>query len=905
MLMSTVTAVTGIMSLCYSQVNTGLNPYLETRFLKDSLPINENAFYFNSLSLRNTSGKQLNLTVVIESPCFINLVSENNQKITLNPEESFALPLRFSGNSRNSCATGWEKVVVKMVDPSSNFLQDVSFAVKPGLKLKWKVQLLEPVVIVTDQTSKLIFNIKIENNGNIADKYKISFTNEFSALNYKTLISLAPGESVVEKIDLKLKDVELKALQNKDITVFFENLTGEKKVLIQKFARIESVFHDNMDAWYRVPITAELNTVGLLKNDTYHFLRIYGNQVFSRERTLSFNVQSPSLYMNGNTEPGASPSFEYTTKKFTVSAGLLYESNQFIVFGNGLKVRYKKGVNDWYEAGYNKSSFADIDQGILRMGREISKSVLYTGNTILNLDHDVHNNAIASVHRFDWSQKKFSLSAETGFGFQRVKNNIVDTSLKGPMVGISGVKSEGNLTGTFNLHLYSKSFPGVYKGYSHYVHEIKWAFGKYSMGSFIELGNQQPFIFIDTSFEDKFSYLLKNISLRLGYAGKNLNIIMYPGLLTQKQDSLDSPQSEMKKLTTTLYYTLFSKWQVSLTNNIGTITLPSVKTAGKIFSMYNSFSVQSKHVGMFIRYDVGPYYYRDILEYVDKGTYKTIFQAAPFLNYLFPRINLDTRMQLNIIHNNPSEDNGMQLLNNFLWQVPEKKFALGVNTNLDMKNTRNSFINLVARQQLNVPVIKKRSYKNFKIILFKDADGDGARSDSELLVSNAQLMLEGRLLQTNQNGEIDIVNYAGNALHLDLSPINNLIGWVPSRGLKQDWPITGSKIIYIPFKRARLITGKLVLDKDEKSTASFDVAGIRITAVGRDGTSYSTLTGGDGTFYLNVVDDEYVVSINQNVFDETFKIIDPVRNVDLVNNRRVDINFVVKQKRREIIIKKE
>lgn len=865
----------------------------------------ENAFYFNSLSLRNTSGRQLNLNIAIEAPCFINFVSEKTQRITVEPGENFVLPIRFSGNSKNTCATGWENIKVKIVDPVNNFLQDVSFAVKPGLTLKWKVQLLQPVVIISDQTTSMVFSFRIENSGNIADKYKISFANEFSVLNYKNLVSLAPGESIVEKVDLKLKDIEIKAIQNKDVTVFFENQTGEKKILIQKFSRIESVFHDNMDAWHRLPVTAELNTVGLLKQNPFHFVRIYGNENFSRERSLSFNFQSPSFYMNGQTEPGASPVVEYNTKKITVAAGLLYESNQFIVFGNGLRLRYKKAINDYYEVSYNKSNFADIDQGIVRMGKEISKSVLYSNNTILNSDHDAGINAVATVHRFEWETKAFKISGETGYGFQHVKNNIIDTSLNGEMIAVSGEKNSGKLAGIVNLQLYTKSFPGVYKGYSHYLHDLRWNFKKLNIGTLVELGNQQPFLFIDSSFENKFSYLLKNVSLRLGYDGKNMNIITYPGLLMQKQDSLNSPQANMKKLTTTIYYTLFKKWQVSLTNNIGSISLPSIKTAGTIFSMYNFLSVQSKNTGVFIRYDVGPYYYRDIRDYVDKGTYKKVFQAAPFVNYLFEKINLDTRTQINIIANKPGDDNGVQLLNNLFWQVPDRGFGLAVNTSFDIKTPANSFINLIVRKQLNVPVVKKKSYKNFRIILFKDANGDGTRSDSELFISNAQIMLENRLLQTNTNGEIEIVNYAGNFLNLDLSTINNLVGWVPSGGIKQKWPISGSKVIYIPFKKARLITGKLVLDKDEKSTVSFDLASIRITATGRDGTIYSTLTNSDGNFYLNVVEDEYIVGINQNVFDETFKITDPVKNADLVNNRRVDIVFVVRQKRREIIIKKE
>jgi hypothetical protein len=166
-------------------------------------------------------------------------------------------------------------------------------------------------------------------------------------------------------------------------------------------------------------------------------------------------------------------------------------------------------------------------------------------------------------------------------------------------------------------------------------------------------------------------------------------------------------------------------------------------------------------------------------------------------------------------------------------------------------------------------------------------------------------MIDKSLLQTSALGELSIVNFYGNIIPVDLSPINNVIGWLPANGFRQALPVTGNKTIYIPFKKARQIVGKLLVDRDEKSETGFDVAGIRITALGRSGAVFTTLSGGDGSYYINVLDDEYTLSINQNVFDENFKVIDPVRTVDLVNNQQIRADFMIRQKRREIKIKKE
>jgi hypothetical protein len=888
---------------CFAQKVS--NPLLETRFLKDSLKVNENAFYFNSLTLRNTSGKQLNLSVILEEPCFVNLVSEKNQQVQLQPDESFILPFRFSGNSKNACSADWNNFNVKLVDATANFLHEASFTIRPAPAVKWKAQLVLPELIVTTNTSKLTVAYKIENNGNLPDKYAISFSNDFTIENYKSIVTLGPNQTSLEQIDLKLSEIEIKTLQKKEFTIFLENSSGEKKVLIQKITRVESIFRDNVDAWKRVPVTVELNSVGLGKENPFHFMRLYGNRVFSKGRTLNFSVQSPTFYMDGEIQKGASPVVEYTSPKLDVNAGLIYENNQFLVFGDGLKVRYKEKLHNWYEVSFNKSTFADLKQAVLKMSRQINGNLIYVTNNIANLDAKM-GNGFASLHRVDWANASgIKMSAEGGFGFTSQKTTTKDTILKGPMFGFAGEKSEGKIQGNMNLRLYSKNFPGIFKGYTHYVHDLSYKLKKSSIGSYIEIGNQQPYLYIDTAFQDYFTSLLTNISLRFSYNAKKFSFVTYPGILNQKQDSVNSPQANMKKISSTLYYTLRKKWQIAYTNHIGTISIPNNKSAGNIFSMFHSVNVQSLHTGILLRYDQGPFFYRDILEYVDKKAYKTILQAAPFVYFPFPKINLEARGQLNILVNKPSNENTFQVLNNLFWQLPEKGLTVGLNTTIDLKNENSSAIDLLVRKKLNVPVAKKRSYKNFKIILFKDIDGDGMKGDSDIFISNAYLIVEKRLLQTNGTGEILVENFSGNALLIDVSPMNNVIGWVPAGGIKQAWPITGKSSIYVPFKKSKLLSGKLILDKDEKSSVSFDIEGIRITAVARDGTTYSTLTGGDGGFYLNLVDDEYVVSINQNVFDETFKIIDPVRNVDLVNNSKAEVIYIVRQKRREIIIKKE
>jgi hypothetical protein len=56
---------------------------------------------------------------------------------------------------------------------------------------------------------------------------------------------------------------------------------------------------------------------------------------------------------------------------------------------------------------------------------------------------------------------------------------------------------------------------------------------------------------------------------------------------------------------------------------------------------------------------------------------------------------------------------------------------------------------------------------------------------------------------------------------------------------------------------------------------------------------------------LNLPEDQYIVTFNQNAIDEKFKATEPVKSVNLIENETDYVEFIIKQKRREIKIKKQ
>jgi hypothetical protein len=81
--------------------------------------------------------------------------------------------------------------------------------------------------------------------------------------------------------------------------------------------------------------------------------------------------------------------------------------------------------------------------------------------------------------------------------------------------------------------------------------------------------------------------------------------------------------------------------------------------------------------------------------------------------------------------------------------------------------------------------------------------------------------------------------------------------------------------------------------------------GIRITAIASNGVVYNTLTNDNGEYSFNLPAGNYIVNVNQAVFDDKFRMSEPSKPADLINNHHLKLQFEIRQKTRLINIKRE
>ena len=205
-------------------------------------------------------------------------------------------------------------------------------------------------------------------------------------------------------------------------------------------------------------------------------------------------------------------------------------------------------------------------------------------------------------------------------------------------------------------------------------------------------------------------------------------------------------------------------------------------------------------------------------------------------------------------------------------------------------------------------------YYNLKSVFFNDLDGNGMKSENEPPVSNILVNIakdqtvksgvsnvqEAELL-SDVNGEIRYENLPKDSYRLKLLPLVNLQNLYFINGSDQPYYNDKDRVQYIPLSESYRIKGKINLIRDQNSLeGKIDLKGIRVTATGEKGESFSALTDNFGGYLLTVATaNKYKIHVN-NVFGELFNIDTDEMEVQFAQSKAINLDFSFFEKRRDI-----
>jgi hypothetical protein len=372
------------------------------------------------------------------------------------------------------------------------------------------------------------------------------------------------------------------------------------------------------------------------------------------------------------------------------------------------------------------------------------------------------------------------------------------------------------------------------------------------------------------------------------------------------QDSVTALQAKMYKVAVNANWQINDHWWLSAVSNAGRVTIPATSGTNRFNSFTNFISVQNERYGMQVRYDKGPCYYYEMMEYLKSPAAFSRLQLSPFVELPWAGKNLFYRFQANYLNEQQTGMSFFLLYNNIQYSSPKTGIDITLTTQVNMSRKEDPLVNLTIRKRLQLPVYKNEASRSFKIVLFIDKDNNGWANEGEECITNARVIVNNDQLLSNSKGEIIFRNTDDKEFIIDFSQIAGLEGWMPKQGFRQVLrPAKDQKVYFFPFTRSHIISGKLVLLRDEQSSLTMPLDGIRIMAVAPDGAIYNTLTNSDGEYFFNLPAGNYIISVNQAVFDDNFRVAEPSKAADLVNNQRLHMQFEIRQKKRVMNVRKE
>jgi hypothetical protein len=324
-----------------------------------------------------------------------------------------------------------------------------------------------------------------------------------------------------------------------------------------------------------------------------------------------------------------------------------------------------------------------------------------------------------------------------------------------------------------------------------------------------------------------------------------------------------------------------------------------------IVATNNYGSFQHKNFGLYFQYNSGPYYYFETKAYLQNQTMYRRLQVSPYYEQPVKKLNSYFRTQLMYNRELPGDVENLSVNNQFVYNSQKLKADLSINSNISLLNKQGSYLSVTVRKSLSLPLYKNAVSNNFKAVLFRDKNSDNLFNEDDEVIPNVNVMVNGELVQTDNKGIIIFKNIGSSSLRLDLSHINDR-GWMPTNGYSQALqPLSKEKTVQIPFRTGKSIVGQLVLVADDKSNVGFELDQIRITATNEKGENFYCLTDAEGKFNFNLPTGIYTVSINASVFDNEFRPVELSKTIDLVNNSITDVQFEIRQKKRQINIQRE
>jgi len=933
------------------------NNDIQLSFLKSSDSLKTSGLYFNVLRIYNNSSKFVGGEISFTGPENWNIISFPRSQSAIQPGDTVYIPIRVSPAVN---AIGGVSYIITAYLKTKEKLHTVNTYITIPPKVKWDFSTNKSSIYFTEFNPNASFQINLSNKGNTNELIKVRLQagkmlmfpnntdNEF--IEYVNLPAFR--DTVINytvSYQKKLSYEEKSRYENnwKESAIIASASTEFSEKSASFMMRKLNNYYYNRRAQSSSPLNFDYQIYNLMSNQKarYNF-KTYGSLLFSNSRDLQYYTSFQNIYfgIGSNVNFDFNRQFLYSVKysdkknkihlSYNINGGDMHPIN-----GRGISGNYQINAKSRISYALSQNAYSKSIGENLGYSTSIKKISLNTGIT--------HENT------FSGNYAATSVVFGTGFNFLKyhsfsfqtlgsmARYNLFqgrDTSLLGLSYrlayNLNYRKIEMRLSTINSNYNYIRSSGRQYSTID----------GRYSFNNKIKLilyGNQQiysnkgyPNSFFTPSNANSNDYIRFTTLIIHGKVNYSIGP-SYSGSLRQNYNPFTGFMTEYRTFQPGLYASSSIKLSTyrTLTPNVTVSNLrlkyTSEDPASEEFYLKNSLFYAAGINYYDNAWKVSAYYssgstsdlYRSV-QIDEKPVISRSIQFRPsYEKYLFNRaVKLSAYMNYAYYMPSGRENTSYNLKYDHFFKDGWTIYISGymysntrVNEEFGRVNTKDiNFIAGITKSfELQQPRLK---YYDFKAVFFNDLDGNLVKSENEPPVPNILVNIEKNrsvsMVQTNMaqidmisdvNGEIIYENLPRDDYKLKFTPLVNLQSLYFLNGSEQGYYNDQKRVLYIPLAESYKIKGRIILVRDPNSSeGKISLDGIRVSAVGIKGETYSALTDNFGSYILSVPKaDKFTVQVN-NVFGQHFLIETDKMEVQFTGNKTINVDFVFMEKRREV-----
>jgi hypothetical protein len=214
-------------------------------------------------------------------------------------------------------------------------------------------------------------------------------------------------------------------------------------------------------------------------------------------------------------------------------------------------------------------------------------------------------------------------------------------------------------------------------------------------------------------------------------------------------------------------------------------------------------------------------------------------------------------------------------------------------------------LNFNLRKEFGIPIpFTKKEAATTNVVAFLDINGNSVKEKDETSLENVVIKLNRKEVITDYEGTAKVNNIPYGKYKLDVLSLEDQNGWFPN--VQDSIFIEKDGITHIPFVRGVKVYGDVIVDRQKIAVSDdkpLDLSRIKISAVKGDKV-YNTLTNTDGRFEFYLPFGEYIITMDEGILGERFRVTRNNLNVRLRNNQDgAYVSFYIVEKRRKVIFK--